>query len=158
MQPTKTVVLVSTRIAFGLLFLTSGIDKLLSDFSATGFLEASSGPFSQYFSAMAGNNLVDFLVIFGEIGIGIALIFGVFLSFTAVCGILMMLLFYLASFPPKTGYINLNIMYAFIFLILATFEEARHFSLQPFVTKILRRLFTKPSPATAGPIKQSDRS
>ena len=151
MQPTKTVVLVSTRIAFGLLFLSSGIDKLLSDFSATSYLESSSGPFTEYFTALAGNNLVDFLVIFGEIGIGAALLLGLFLSFTAVCGILMMTLFYLSSFPPRTGYINLNIMYSFIFLILATFEGARQFSLQPFANAFLARIFAKSNPRTAEP-------
>jgi len=111
------------RILFGLMFLISGVGKLMSGFTAKGYLEnATYGPFAAIFHSMAGSPFVDFLVVGGEIAIGIALITGIFLWFTAFSGSLMMLLFYFSQFPPKTGLINYHIMYILIFFLLASFH------------------------------------
>ncbi|MFZ1721310.1 MAG: DoxX family protein [Microgenomates group bacterium] len=153
----KTAVLVCTRIAFGFLFLNAGIEKLFSDFSATTYLQnATSGPFSSYFQSLAGNNLVDFLVIFGEIGIGLALIFGVLLTVASLCGVLMMILFYISSFPPTSGIININIMYGFIFLILISHPDSQKFSAQPILQKLVSQIPKYTVPKTHDPNPKTD--
>ncbi len=119
--------LVVSRILFGILFLTSGLSKLSSGFTASEYLEnATYGPFADIFRSMTGSPIVDFLVIGGEIAIGIALITGVFLWFTAWSGSLMMLLFYFSQFPPKTGIINYHIMYILVFFLLALFRAGEY--------------------------------
>ncbi|MDP4011869.1 MAG: DoxX family protein, partial [Candidatus Roizmanbacteria bacterium] len=70
--------------------------------------------------------VVDFLVIGGEIAIGIALITGIFMWLTAWSGSLMMVLFYFSQFPPKTGIINYHIMYILIFFLLASFRAGEY--------------------------------
>ena len=50
---------------------------------------------------MAGNGGVEGLVVWGQILIGIALIFGLFTRFAALAGATMMFLFYIAQFPPE---------------------------------------------------------
>lgn len=137
-------ILLTSRLLFGLLFLNAGIEKLLSGFSAKGYLEATTyGPFSDLFKAMAGNPFVDFLVIGGEIGIGIALIFGVFLWFTAYSGSLMMLLFYFSQFPPKTGIINMHIVYILLFFLLASQKAGSYAGLQPYADTVLKKYLKK---------------
>lgn len=109
-------VLLILKLALGILFLWSGTDKALSGFSASSYLLHSTfGPFTNFFKILADNKIVDFLVVFGEIGIGLSLITHIFVKFAAYAGILMMMLFYLSTFPPEHGLINQQIIYALIF-------------------------------------------
>ena len=117
--PQKYILTIS-RILFGLLFLTSGMGKLISGFTATQYLDHAVGPFAGIFQSMAGSPVVDFLVVGGEIAIGIALISGLLLWVTAWSGSLMMLLFYASQFPPKNGYISYHIIYILLFFLLAS--------------------------------------
>lgn len=137
-------ILLIARILFGLLFLNAGIEKLIDGFSAKGYLEATTyGPFAEIFQSMSGNPLVDYLVIGGEIGIGLALVFGVFLWFTAYSGSMMMMLFYLSQFPPKTGIVNMHIVYILLFFILASHNAGSYLGLQPYVDTLMKRYVKK---------------
>ena len=109
------------RVLLGGLFLEAGLDKLFSgSFSAAGFLSASKGPFAGFYSGLASNTgllpLVNNLVIWGEILIGIALILGILVRFASFWGIVQMILYYTVSLPPSTGWINQNIVYIAVFL------------------------------------------
>ena len=107
------------RISLGFIFLYSGITKFFDGFTAAGYLEnATEGPFKEMFASLAGSTFVDQLVIWGEIGIGISLLFGILLKLGVVSGVLMMLLYYFSSFTRESGLINDKIMYA---LLLAFF-------------------------------------
>jgi len=90
---------------------------------------------------MAGVNLVDFMVIFGEITVGLALVFGILMWPAIFGGVLMMALFYLAGFPPAGGYININIVYILIFLLLGIFRADKYWGLEEHWQKyLLKRL------------------
>jgi len=105
------------RIALGWLFLYSGYSKLtaVGGFSAKGFLLNLHGPFSAFYLPLAGNPVVDQLVIWGEILIGICLILGLLVRFASFWGIVMMLLFYFAEFPPEHAFIvDEHIIYALV--------------------------------------------
>lgn len=132
----KIITLVILRVVFGLLFLYSGVDKLLSDFSAESYLNfATDGPFVQFYANLAGNTVVDFLVVWGEILIGLALILGLAIRFTSVMGIVMMTLFYITVLPPVHGPITEHIIYILVFLLLAIFESGRYFGLDSWISK-----------------------
>ena len=146
MKDINQKILLAARILFGLLFLNAGIEKLQNGFSAKGYVEATTyGPFAGMFQSMAGNSFIDFLVVGGEIGIGMALVFGVFLWFTAYSGSLMMLLFYLSQFPPKAGIINMHIIYILLFLILASQKAGTYVGLQPHVDRVMKRYIKRAS-------------
>lgn len=128
--------LVVLRLLMGILMLWSGMQKLLEGFSAAGYLlNATSGPFADLFQALAGSPVVDFLVVFGELGIGIALIFGVATRLGAVSGAIMMLFFYLSSLPPEHGPINEHIIYITVFLVLGLFGVGRYLGIDRILEK-----------------------
>lgn len=92
------------RFALGFLFVWSAYQKILTEMGgklATGdFLTRSvSGPLAGFFNGLAGNLAVEYLLVYGELLIGISLIFGIFTRVGSVSGMLMMLLFTIALWP-----------------------------------------------------------
>ena len=115
------------RISLGWLLLYSGSEKLTSSFSATGYLSHLNGSFAPLFTPLAGNPIVDLLVIWGELLIGISLVLGVFVRFASFWGIVMMLLFYFSGYPYEHSFIvNNHVIYAFVFVYLM-FSNAGNF-------------------------------
>lgn len=108
---------------FGLGFSTQKADAWIAGGSPTAkFLEfAPKGPFGDLFRSMAGVGLVDWLFMLGLLGVGVSLIFGVFVRFGSYVGILMMFLIYLAiSLPPENNpIIDEHIIYILILLGIA---------------------------------------
>ena len=103
------------RIATGLVFLWAFLDKTFGLGFATpgerawiaggsptrGFLSnVDIPPFDGAFQAVAGAWWADWLFMLGLGGIGIAVTLGVALRISAVSGSVMMLLMWLAEFPP----------------------------------------------------------
>lgn len=125
------------RISLGALFLYAGIDKLLNDFSATGYLlTATKGPFQDLFILLANNSFVNFLVVWGEIGIGLSLIFGILLRFGSACGITMLMLYYFSSFPPEHGPISEHIIYSITFVILSLAGSGRCLGIDKYLETV----------------------
>ncbi|MCA9371477.1 DoxX family protein [Candidatus Woesebacteria bacterium] len=132
----KKITLVLLRVFLGILFLSSGISKFTSNFSAESYLlHATSGPFVHFFAQMAGNPLVDFLVIYGEIGIGAALLLGVCVRFASAMGVLMMALFYFSAFPPEHGLVSEHIIYCLSFVMLASQGAGRLLGLDSYLER-----------------------
>jgi thiosulfate dehydrogenase [quinone] large subunit len=105
------------RIATGLVFLWAFLDKTFGLGYATpgerawiaggsptkGFLgSVDVGPFQGAFHAIAGTWWADWLFMLGLLGIGVAVTAGVALRISAIAGTVMMLLMWLAEFPPAT--------------------------------------------------------
>ena len=130
------------RIAVGAGFLYAGIDKVLhfggvdKAFSAAGFLKGATlgaapgsaegavvNPTHGLWVSLAGNpglmGVVNFLVVFGEIAIGVALILGIATRFAGILGGLMMGLFYVATWDFSHGFVTEQFMYALIALFVA---------------------------------------
>lgn len=123
---TKQITIYLLRILIGSLFIYSGLDKLLTDFSATGYLMyATTGPFTEFFQSLAGSSIIDFLVVWGEILIGFSIVLGLFVRFASVMGILQMVLFYLSTLPQEHGPISQHIIYIMVFIVLIVFEAGR---------------------------------
>ena len=99
--------LVTLRILIGWHLLYEGIAKALNPYwSSAGFLNESQWVFSDLFSSIANSatalQVVDFLNTWGLMAIGAGLVAGCFCRLASLAGMLLLLLYYLAT-PPLVG-------------------------------------------------------
>ena len=127
------------RIGVGIIFLWAGLEKLMAPepFSAAGFLEfGTSGslgwpfvsgevaegtifnPTHDFWAGLATNEsamtVINVLVPWGQLGIGIGLILGLLTRFSAAMGTLMMLFFFVAAWDFAFGVVNQHLTYALV--------------------------------------------
>lgn len=111
----KAASIAGLRIGAGFIFLWAFLDKTFGLHYSTasknawihggsptkGFLgHVAVGPFQSTFHSLAGNALVDWLFMLGLLGIGTALILGIGLRITAVTGVALVAMMWLAVYPP----------------------------------------------------------
>src|SRR3989338_854103 len=114
----------------GWIMLYAGVTYLFNpSWTAAGFLNGSVGPFSAFFKALAGNALVDRLVVWGLTLIGLSLLVGALVRMSSFFAIVMMVLFYLPYFPPENGFVDQHAVYAVVFALLMIFDSGRFFGL-----------------------------
>jgi thiosulfate dehydrogenase [quinone] large subunit len=89
---------------FGLGYSTPSAKAWINGGSPTkGFLSGvASGPLQGFFNGIAGAPVVNWLFMLGLLGIGAALILGVALRIAAASGVVLLLMMWLASWPPAT--------------------------------------------------------
>ena len=148
------------RIVIGIIFLWAGLEKLLGSgpdgFSAAGFLQFATGgtlgwpfvtgevaqgtifnPTHDFWASLGANGtlmpVVNFLVVFGQIGIGTGLILGLFTRFSAAMGTLMMLFFFFAAWEFEFGIVNQHLTYAVVTFGLAVVGAGNYFGLDATV-------------------------
>lgn len=103
----QLVTLVALRMLIGWHFLYEGIAKVLNPYwTSAGYLQASQGPFSDWFVSLAADPgrlaLVDALNKWGLVIIGAALVIGLGARVAALFGAVLLLLYYLSN-PPLLG-------------------------------------------------------
>jgi thiosulfate dehydrogenase (quinone) large subunit len=150
----QMICIVFLRVVIGWHFLYEGVYKFMkTDWSASGYLKASKGPLAGVFAWMANTTdvltVVNFLNMWGLTLIGLGLILGFFTRFSAICGALMVLLFYMAN-PPFIGYfsstalegnyliVNKNLVEIAGLLVIAVTYSGRYLGFD----RILHRLFS----------------
>ncbi len=139
------------RIALGWICLWVFLDRLfglgISTPSAVAWVLGGSptksflaGSSWNFYVAIAGNPIVDWLFMLGLLTIGLALILGIGLRIASIAGTILMLLIWLALQPLRQNpFIDQHIIYAFVFLLLPrldagqTFGLANWWSRQPLV-------------------------
>lgn len=103
----KAWAIFGTRVALGFIFLWAGIEKIETElggrFATSGFLGHVAGPFAFLFTGMAGNPVVEYLLVWGELMIGISLVLGVFTRVGGISGAVMTALFYISTLPAMTA-------------------------------------------------------
>jgi thiosulfate dehydrogenase (quinone) large subunit len=130
----KKIILLKLRLVMSFIFLWAFFDKLFGlGFSTaankawirggsptSGFLaHGTQGPLAGLFQTLAGSVTVDWLFMLGLLFIGLTFLFNRFIMWGGIAGIVMMLLMYLATFPPENNpLIDEHIVYA---LVLAFF-------------------------------------
>jgi len=132
----------ATRLALGFLFLWGGIEKIetwgglvwngdANTSATTGYLKfAVSGPFAEFFHSLAGNPAVEFLVVYGELLIGISIMFGILTRVGGVSGVAMALLFYLSQLPVQHNpFVNEYVVYMLVFLAFVFLTPGRFLGL-----------------------------
>lgn len=128
------------RVVLGFGFLFAGVHKFIGGtFTAAGYLkfatfgtwidnanatkpQAVINPLHGMWASLGTSpyiHLVDTLVVFGEIAIGVALILGLATRFAGIMGFLMLGLFALASWDFQNGFVNEQVLYAVSALALA---------------------------------------
>ena len=134
--------LAALRILLGAGFLYAGLEKVLDfagsgkPFSAVGFLKFGTGgslpgsdpkaivnPTHDLWISLAGNpglvSMVNWLVVVGELAVGIALILGIATRFAGVAGALLMGFITVAAWSFAFGPVNETMLYAAVALYLA---------------------------------------
>ncbi len=107
---------------FGLGFATTVEKAWIKGGSPTyGFLtNGTNGPFAEFFQSLAGIAFVDWVFMIGLLFIGLTLLLNKYVKWGTVAGIIMMLLMYLASFPPENNpIVDEHIIYIFVLAIIA---------------------------------------
>ena len=166
------------RILVGVIFLWAGLEKVFAvePWSAAGFLQFGTGgslgwPFvtgevaegtilnpTQGFWAGLGTNegalsVINFLVPYGQIGIGVGLILGLLTRFSAAMGILMMLFFFVAAWDFAFGIVNQHLTYALVTAFLGLIGAGNYLGIDrsfgESASPGIRRWFLSGSPHVA---------
>lgn len=130
------------RVSMAWIFLWSGFDKLVTDFSSAGFLtNATSGPLGGWFQSLGENELavdvIDPLVVWGQILIGFALVAGLFTRFALFWAAAMMMMFYLAQYPPEHNpFMDEHLIYIIVFALLGALGAGRILGLDALVERL----------------------
>lgn len=141
------------RIYIGYEWLTAGWDKAIGGFDASGFIQGAiansggedpivQGWWASFLEAVALPNagLFSFMVAWGEVLVGIALIVGIFTNFSALMGITMNFAFLLSG----TVSTNAQMVLLTIFLLVAGFNAGRY-GLDRWVVPYLKSKITSPN-------------
>ncbi|MEK9171826.1 MAG: hypothetical protein AAB782_01145 [Patescibacteria group bacterium] len=131
----KKITWLGLRFAMSLIFLWAFADKLFGlGFATTtekawinggsptsGFLlNATRGPLAEFFKGLAGMPVVDWLFMAGLLGVGLTLLLNRFVVWGAVAGSAMLLLMYLAVFPPANHpFLDDHLVYILVLALLA---------------------------------------
>ena len=143
----RKIIWFKLRLVMGLIFLWAFADKLLGLGYATtadkswvkggsptyGFLtNATRGPFAEFFkklpeaSMFGGVSLVDWAFMLGLLFVGLTLVFNKFVILGAMAGSIMLILMYLAVFPPDNNpLLDEHIVYILVLGILALKSKER---------------------------------
>jgi thiosulfate dehydrogenase (quinone) large subunit len=150
--------LAALRIVLGVGFLYAGLEKVFDfagsgkPFTSAGFLQfgtagtlpgsadsAIVNPTHDFWVSLAGNaatiDAINFLVVSGEILIGIALIIGFATRFAGVMGALLMGFITLAAWDFGFGPINETMLYAVVALYLAYAEAGLAYGVDAILEK-----------------------
>src|SRR5436190_8655059 len=151
----QRIAIAAVRITAGAMFLTAGVEKALGGgFNAAGFLKGATAgtpylataaekvvynPTHDLWVSLAGNAtvmpFVNWLVVAGEIAIGVALVLGLATRFAAVAGGLMMGLFYLALWDLSHGIVNEQLLLGVVTIFLGIIGAGRYYGLDAIVEK-----------------------
>ncbi len=146
-----SVILTVFRVYLGYAWLTAGWGKAFGDFDATGFIQGAIGKatgdhpavqswWAGFLESVALPNagLFSILVAWGEVLVGIALIFGIFTTFSALMGAAMNFAFLFSG----TVSTNAQMVLLTIFILVAG-ANAGKFGLDRYALPYIRSLIQK---------------
>lgn len=117
---------------FGLGRATEGKDAWIDGGSPTfGFLSfASTGPFKDFYSSIAGDAWADWLFMAGLLGIGLSFMLGIYVKLAAYAGALLLVMMWTAVLPPANNpFMDDHLIYAGLMVLLAWTHAGRTWGL-----------------------------
>ncbi len=142
------------RMALGFMFLYGGYEKIVTElgggYATTGFLASRKGPLAFLFVGMSGNPAVEYLLVYGELLIGLSIMLGVVTRIGSISGALLSALLYLSQMPAMPakfagGYfsyllennalINQYIIFTLVFVAFVFLMPGRFLGLDGFLQK-----------------------
>jgi thiosulfate dehydrogenase (quinone) large subunit len=126
--------LAGVRIGLGWIFLWAFLDKTFGLGFATpaarawidggsptnGFLSSAKGPFSDFYTSIAGTGVADVLFMAALLGVGVALILGIGVRLAAGAGALLTVMMWTAVLPPASNpFMDDHLIYAAVLVVLA---------------------------------------
>jgi thiosulfate dehydrogenase [quinone] large subunit len=152
------------RLVAGFTFFWAGVEKLFNfagdkgGFTAAGFLQfgtlgslpgsapkAVINPMHDFWVSLGTNGqlvpVINFLVVFGELAIGTALLLGLATRFASIAGVLMVGFFYLAQWNFSLGLLNSQMVDMIIVAIVGYTAAGEIWGLDAIVEKtaVVRR-------------------
>jgi thiosulfate dehydrogenase [quinone] large subunit len=129
-SPTQRGLVFLLRISLGWVFLFAAIRQIPDpDWSAIGFLSGAKtfpGLF-EFFASPAILPVINILVPWGHLLIGISLILGLFTRIGAVAGALLMIMYYLPRLDfPMVGENNFIVEYHLVYAVVLVYLAAVH--------------------------------
>lgn len=151
------------RLSVGFVFLWAFLDKFFGLGYSTaserawihggsptkGFLShVDVGPFQSAFNSIAGTWWADTLFMLGLLGVGLAVMLGVFLNVSAIAGSLMMVLMWAAEWPlaqftssgdpsgSTNPFMDYHLIYALVLIVLAIIGAGRYFGIAPWWARV----------------------
>lgn len=167
----KSTLITILRLAVGWHFSYEGFSKLMQpNWSAAGFLAGSNSFLSGFYNWLASSEglmqIVDILNIFGLIGIGLTLFFGVFIRFAALAGVLLLSLYYFA-YPPFGAsvlmqpegslYIVNKIFIEATVLLVFVFLKDKGFGVERFIKYLKKNKSSSPEITESNKIAKNNR-
>ena len=137
------------RISVGWFMFYAGITKVLNpDWSAAKYLTHAK-TFSNFFMWFAKPEILsitNFINEWGLVFLGVSLILGLFVRISSFFGVLLMILYYfpILEFPyikPHSFIVDEHIIYALVFLLLASLKAGRVWGLENWCFNLL--IFSK---------------
>lgn len=125
--------LVLLRLSMGALFFYAGVSKIIDPtWSAAGYINNAAN-FKSVFTLLTAENVLPIINLINEWGLallGVSLLLGALVSFSAPLGALLMLLYYVVlPFPMPNAHalvVDEHIVYIFALLALAAFEAGTY--------------------------------
>ncbi len=129
MEPTRIGIFL-VRLFVGIWFLLAGIEKIVKPWSAEGFLvnTTKGSPLHNVFLSM-NISVVNALVVWGLVLIGIAMILGMLVRLAAYSGMIMQSFFWIAKYPWEHGPFQENLMLVMIFLLFILAGAGNYYGL-----------------------------
>jgi thiosulfate dehydrogenase (quinone) large subunit len=140
------------RVSLGWIFLWAFLDKTFGLGHETvskdawingghptyGFLKfAAAGPFKGFYNSIAGDTWADWLFMLALLGIGVALIVGVFMNLAAAAGAVLLVMMWSAVLPPENNPVmDDHLVYAATLVLLALLGAGRWFGLGALTERI----------------------
>lgn len=137
-RPNVAGTAVGLRLVMGLVFLTAGLDKVLGEFSAAGYLANvdPASPLSGLYGAMAMSpvliDLINVAVPWGQVLIGVGLLVGGLLRLAAFFGALQMSAFYFGNWEfvgaseLLLGFATSDLVYVAAFIAIGALAAGRY--------------------------------
>jgi thiosulfate dehydrogenase [quinone] large subunit len=142
----KQISLLVLRVSTGWLMFYAGFVKVLNpNWSAAGYLEGAK-TFTFFYHWLLQPEIlpiINFINEWGLVLLGISLLFGVFVRFSAIFGALLMMLYYfpVLSFPYAGYYgfiVDEHIIYAVVLIFLGAARSGEFWGLDKYLQKLFK--------------------